>query len=52
LHEHAHERWYQLCQQAAIEHDSKKLLALVTKVNRLLDAKEAALAAIRRGPIA
>jgi hypothetical protein len=51
MHEHANERWYQLCQQAAIEPDSEKLLALVTEVNLLLDAKDAAHAAIRCGPM-
>ena len=30
------ERWYQLCGQAAVEQDPRKLLALVTEVNSLL----------------
>lgn len=33
-------RWTQLCEQAAIEQDSEKLLELVKEINRLLDEKE------------
>jgi hypothetical protein len=33
------ERWEYLCQQAAVEHDSAKLIALVKEINRLLDEK-------------
>jgi hypothetical protein len=33
------ERWYQLCGQAAVEQDPKKLLALVTEINSLLDMR-------------
>jgi len=34
------ERWLQLCEQAAIEQDPTKLLALTSEINRLLEAKE------------
>jgi len=34
------ERWLQLCEQAAIEQDPTKLLALISEINRLLEAKE------------
>jgi len=34
------ERWVQLCEQAAIEQDPIKLLALTSEINRLLEAKE------------
>jgi hypothetical protein len=33
------ERWKQLCEQAAVEHDTTKLLALVDEINRLLEEK-------------
>jgi hypothetical protein len=33
------ERWEYLCEQAAVEHDSKKLIALIREINRLLDEK-------------
>jgi hypothetical protein len=33
------ERWQELCEQAAAEQDSEKLLALVQEINRLLDDK-------------
>ena len=33
------ELWYQLCEQAAIEQDSEKLLELVKQINRLLEEK-------------
>src|SRR5580658_9332291 len=41
MDDHTKERWYQLCQLAAIEQDNDKLLALVTEINRLLAANEA-----------
>lgn len=31
-----HEKWMELCQQASMEQDPKKLLELVTEINRLL----------------
>jgi hypothetical protein len=34
------EEWLQMCEQAAIEQDSEKLMALVREINRLLDEKE------------
>lgn len=34
------ERWMELCTQAAEEQDPRKLLALVTEINRLLEEKE------------
>ncbi len=34
------EEWKQMCEQAAIEQDSEKLMALVTEINRMLDEKE------------
>ena len=34
------ERWYQLCQQAAVEQDPIKMLVLVKEINELLQAKE------------
>jgi hypothetical protein len=33
------ERWRQLCEMASKEPDSKKLLALVEEINRLLETK-------------
>jgi hypothetical protein len=51
VHEQANERWYQLCQLAAVEPDPEQLMKLVTEVNLLLEAKESALTHIRRGTI-
>jgi hypothetical protein len=34
------ERWLQLCEMAATEQDSEKLLKLVMEINRLLEEKE------------
>ena len=31
--------WQELCEQAAVEQDHKKLLELVAEINRLLDKK-------------
>lgn len=36
----AKERWLELCELAANEQDPKKLLTLVTEINRLLSEKE------------
>ena len=33
------ERWWELCQQAAVEQDPEKLLQLVAEINALLEAK-------------
>lgn len=41
------ERWFQLCQQTAVEQDPEKMLVLVREINDLLDAKEARLQARR-----
>lgn len=38
------ERWMELCEQAATEQDSARLIELVTEINRLLDEKRARLA--------
>lgn len=32
--------WRQLCEQAAVEKDSKKLLELITEINRLLEEEQ------------
>ena len=34
------EEWIQICEQAAIEQDSERLMDLVTEINRMLDEKE------------
>ena len=34
------EEWIQMCEQAAIEQDSEKLMALITEINRMLDENE------------
>jgi hypothetical protein len=36
----AKEEWMQMCEQAAIEQDSEKLMALITEINRMLDEKD------------
>jgi hypothetical protein len=41
------ERWQELCEQAAVEQDSEKLLALTTEINRLLLEKEERLKKMR-----
>jgi hypothetical protein len=38
------EGWVSLCAQAAVEQDPKKLLELVSEINRLLDARRKRLA--------
>ena len=42
------ERWRQLCAQAAVEQDPQKLQELIREINRLLDAKQRRLAALRQ----
>jgi hypothetical protein len=37
------ERWLELCEQAAVEQDPKKLLELVAEINRLLGEKQSRL---------
>jgi hypothetical protein len=34
------ERWMELCAQAAVEQDPKKLMELVQEINALLEEKE------------
>ena len=34
------EEWMLMCEQAAVEQDSEKLMVLITEINRLLDEKE------------
>jgi hypothetical protein len=34
------EHWMELCEQAAVEQDSDKLLQLISEINRMLDQKE------------
>jgi hypothetical protein len=34
------EKWMELCARAAQEQDADKLMKLIAKINRLLDAKE------------
>jgi hypothetical protein len=34
------ERWMQLCEQAAMEQDTERLIDLVEEINRMLDEKE------------
>jgi hypothetical protein len=37
--ERTKERWMELCEQAAVELDSQKLMALISEINRMLDNK-------------
>ena len=37
------ERWVELCEQAAVEQDSKKLMKLIQEIYRLLAEKQARL---------
>jgi hypothetical protein len=41
------ERWFQLCQQAALERDPAKMLELITEINNILQEKEKLLEAER-----
>ena len=34
------EHWMELCRQAAVEQDPRKMLRLVTEINRLLTEKQ------------
>ena len=43
-HPRGEERWIALCAQAAVEEDPKRLLELVSEINRLLDARKKRLA--------
>jgi hypothetical protein len=42
------ERWWLLCEQAAVEQDPEKLLELTKEINRLLEEKERNLQKQRR----
>jgi len=42
------ERWYLLCQQAAVEQDPDKMLDLIKEINDLLEEKEKRLDAGRK----
>jgi hypothetical protein len=42
------ERWKQLCAQAAVEHDTTKLLTLIDEISGLLQAKDDLITARRR----
>jgi hypothetical protein len=42
------ERWRKLCEQAAIEQDSDRLLELIKEINRLLEEKEERLKSARK----
>lgn len=42
------ERWMELCEQAATEQDSEKLLSIVQEISRLLEEKDAAARANRQ----
>jgi hypothetical protein len=33
-------RWLELCEQASVEQDQRKLMALVAEITRLLDEKQ------------
>jgi len=46
------ETWIALCAQAAVEHDPKRLLELVSEINPLWDVRKKRLAqeAIAKGP--
>lgn len=43
LEDQKKERWIQLCEQAAVEQNPAKLLALVQEINILLDKKSTSL---------
>ncbi|HLV88930.1 MAG TPA: hypothetical protein VKV39_18230 [Candidatus Sulfotelmatobacter sp.] len=40
IDEEGKEEWMQLCEQAAVEQDPEKLVALTREICRLLDEKE------------
>ena len=42
------ERWMRLCEMAATEQDSVKLLEIVQEINRLLEEKEQRLTKLRQ----
>ena len=42
------EHWMELCQQAAVEQDPKRLMELVEEINRLLEEKEERLKGLQK----
>jgi hypothetical protein len=40
------EQWTELCREASVERDPRKLLQLVTEINRLLAERQARLATV------
>ena len=44
------ELWQRVCEQAAVEQDSEKLLQLTREINRLLNEKEERLKNLRSKP--
>jgi hypothetical protein len=43
------EKWMELCEQAAIEQDREKFMALMAQIDALLQAKEERLRVLRTG---
>ena len=41
------ERWRELCEQASVEKDPKKLMELIAEINRLLNEKRGRIAGER-----
>jgi hypothetical protein len=41
------QHWMELCEQAAVEQDSEKLLELIYEIDRMLDDRTAAKARVR-----
>ena len=39
-------RWMELCEQASVETDHEKFMALIDEISRLLDEKEARLRSV------
>ena len=44
------ERWFQLCQQIAVEQDPVKMLELVTELNALLEQKQKRIEDLKKSP--
>jgi len=42
------EKWMQLCEQAVVEQDPEKLMALITEINRILDEKDRRLKRVQK----
>lgn len=45
------ERWMQLCEQASIERDPKRLMKLVEEIARMLGEKEQRIQRLKEGSI-